>query len=362
MSMKKLCAAVLASVALSGCASHRFSLYEENDAFAYGQRKNDANYTQGIQMVWEDKREFAPCTGAERPGQACDSGTVAKVLDTINLTRLPMRGLDDNSRLNEASLRWEVGQQFYTPDDITAAEIIPSQRPYAGWLYAGVAVHNDSRDMETEDWLDRRRTSALRVGVVGPSSHGEHIQRWWHREFNHTPPEGWDNQLRDEPGFIYSLSQENRVLRIAKPAPGGTFGADVVTEMKVSAGNIYTGADVGATLRFGYNVPRDFGKGTIGAIRSGPTEAPPAFSLYGRLGVHGRAVAHDLFLDGNTFRNSHSVDKELLVGDAIVGFGIRYKWVTAEMRYVQRSTQYDTQPLATNFGSILLTIDRNWDM
>jgi len=41
-------------------------------------------------------------------------------------------------------------------------------------------------------------------------------------------------------------------------------------------------------------------------------------------GVEGRAVARDIFLDGNTFQKSPSVDKEPLVGELAVGAALLF--------------------------------------
>ncbi|NIT29347.1 MAG: DUF2219 family protein, partial [Candidatus Aminicenantes bacterium] len=39
----------------------------------------------------------------------------------------------DESRLRNIAL--SVGQKMFTPRDITRRELIPEDRPYAGWLY-----------------------------------------------------------------------------------------------------------------------------------------------------------------------------------------------------------------------------------
>src|SRR5687768_7436388 len=44
---------------------------------------------------------------------------------------------EDNPDLKCVSTSWHVGQQFYTPDDISISTLIPNDRPYAGWLYVG---------------------------------------------------------------------------------------------------------------------------------------------------------------------------------------------------------------------------------
>jgi lipid A 3-O-deacylase len=66
-------------------------------------------------------------------------------------------------------------------------------------------------------------------------------------------------------------------------------------------------------------------------------------------------VLRDIFLDGNTFARSHSVDKEYLVGNAAFGIGIiiyRFKISIAE---VIRSKEFRLQNGGQKFGSITLS-------
>ena len=69
----------------------------------------------------------------------------------------------------------------------------------------------------------------------------------------------------------------------------------------------------------------------------------------------GRLVARDNFLDGNTFSDSHHVDKEPLVGDA--GFGVSLIWRNLKVSYarVLRTREFELQANSQRFGSISLS-------
>ena len=79
---------------------------------------------------------------------------------------------------------------------------------------------------------------------------------------------------------------------------------------------------------FGQNMSRGFVyvPGFIGLSMQYKATLKPAnpreSSFYASLVLRGRAFAHDLFLDGGSFRDSHSVDKETFVGMII--FGLHY--------------------------------------
>jgi hypothetical protein len=133
----------------------------------------------------------------------------------------------------------------------------------------------------------------------------------------------------------------------------------------VSLGNVQTYANAGGTLRLGLNLPSDFG---VQLARPGSVGGSPAddldprvaldrnFSLFIFGAADGRAVARDIFLDGNTFRASRSVDKKPFVADLSTGAGlIAGRW---QLTYTQ---VWCTQEFKTergrynNFGALTLS-------
>jgi lipid A 3-O-deacylase len=71
------------------------------------------------------------------------------------------------------------------------------------------------------------------------------------------------------------------------------------------------------------------------------------------LGTEGRAVARNIFLDGNTFQNSRSVVKEIAVADLIVGTEL---FAMGRFRFgfslVARTPEFRKQTGMDYFGSI----------
>jgi len=93
-------------------------------------------------------------------------------------------------------------------------------------------------------------------------------------------------------------------------------------------GNVDTHAAGAALLRLGYALPRSFDTQSgdrrllLPGAAAGPAEPS---SVYVFAGLEGRLVLQNIFLDGNTFRSSHSVSKEELVGVPSLGVA----WGTA---------------------------------
>ena len=102
-----------------------------------------------------------------------------------------------------------VGQNMYTPRDISLADPPPDDRPYAGWLYATIGLGVESAGQT--DFF------ALTVGVVGPASLAEQSQKAIHEITGSPHPQGWDTQLKNEPGI--ELAYQRRWRNVAT----GTF-------------------------------------------------------------------------------------------------------------------------------------------
>jgi hypothetical protein len=115
-----------------------------------------------------------------------------------------------------------------------------------------------------------------------------------------------------------------------------------------SLGNVAIYCSVGAIARVGYNVPNEF---------EVPRERTPTrFGFYLWAGLEGRAVLHNIFLDGNTFKSSQHVDRNPFVGDLKVGCTLVLKRIELSALYVLRSPEFDGQQGGDSFGSASVTM------
>jgi lipid A 3-O-deacylase len=126
------------------------------------------------------------------------------------------------------------------------------------------------------------------------------------------------------------------------------WAVQFLPEGGVDLGNIRIDAHVGGTVRAGYNIPNEFGVG-------GSTH-DANFGCHLFAGVTGYAVALDVFLDGNNFRDSHSVDKHELVGEARVGIAFTTRHVEFTATHVRRSHEFEEQNESTGFTSLALVV------
>ncbi len=239
-----------------------------------------------------------------------------------------------------------VGQNLYTPENIKTAELVTDDRPYAGWLYVDLGLVG-----LTDEVL---RTLQVSVGVVGPAAGGEALQKWLHEVIDSPDPVGWHNQLNNELALMLVFEQKWRNIRRAGP-----LGLDYDLSPHVSAalGNVFTYGGVGGTIRLGQNLQRDLGPPRIQPAPPGAGYFVPGggFGWYFFAGVDGRLMLQNIFLDGNTFSDSHRVDKEFLVGDVLAGVAISDFGLRLGLTYVLRSREFKGQHSPDNFGSITLS-------
>src|SRR5690606_26093169 len=124
-------------------------------------------------------------------------------------------------------------------------------------------------------------------------------------------------------------------------------------------GNIYTYGAGGFTLRFGEDLPDDYGPPRIRPALPGSDYFRPIdwFGWYFFAGAEGRIMARNIFLDGNTFKDSHSVDKRPFVLDLQAGLAINLGGrVRLAYTHLWRSKEFKGQDAAHQFGTLSLSV------
>jgi len=127
----------------------------------------------------------------------------------------------------QRAISMSIGQNIYTPEDIKRRDLIKEDRPYAGITYLAIGFHSkSSRRMDTLEFD---------LGIVGRHSYAEDCQKVVHEWIDSAKPEGWDNQLRDEP--VLEVVYE-RKWKLLQSGAGGGFGYDFIPHMGAGLGNV----------------------------------------------------------------------------------------------------------------------------
>ena len=241
----------------------------------------------------------------------------------------------------------QAGQDIYTPSDINSANLLPHDRPYAGWLYAGFIFQRLGLTSSQRPVLENLQ---LNLGVIGPESLAEEAQAWAHNN----DPQGWTHQLKTEPGVAL---QYQRSWLFSPSAYDRARYLDFIPYTGLSLGNVDTSFRAGGIIRLGVNLPDDFGQQTIHSLTttgggwSGTRRAERSgFYVYVR--AEGRAVGYSTFLNGNLWRDSNSVTPEPLVGEFAGGIALVLPRFEVTISGVYTTPEFTTQPEYHAYGSL----------
>lgn len=297
-----------------------FSVTFENDIFG----DEDKDYTNGLRFDYISRRNDLPAAG--------------------RFARNHLRWL---TSADDWYMTYAIGQNIFTPSDISLSIPPPGERPYAGFLYGAIGIAADSGNK-----LD---VIGLEIGMVGPSSLAEETQKLVHNIVGVTEPEGWDTQLRNEPAFRLLYERKYRFSGDAS-LPFLNLSADFAPHFNTSLGTIDTSLGVGGAIRIGRNLADDYGPPRVRPAVSSPGffRAQEGFSWYLFVGVEGRAILRNLFIEGNTFGGVSGLDPLRIVGDFQAGAAVQFGSVEVAYTHVIRSPEYEGQGSFTDFGSLNL--------
>ena len=315
---------------------HRWAVYWENDGALVLKPwdPSDRHYTNGVgaSLTWQ-----SPTAGKfwkDFLGLPAAQGTAAGVV---------------------------FGQEIYTPTDLLRTVPDALDRPYAGYAYGGLFVQR-----ECNNHLDHLQ---LNLGVVGPSALARQTQVTIHDTFAGDDPGGWSSQLRDE--LAAQLTYRHKV-RIDLPWLDGSaesgIKAQVIPYGEVNLGTVHRDVAGGATVRWGLNLPDDFGPGRLRDVASftgtrngaghplGTLDADQ-WSVYGFARLAGRYVEWDTFLDGSNYRDpSPALSKEPWLGEAELGLSVGWECENNHVEVVYSTTwltrSFETQRQDDSYASL----------
>ncbi|MGH1403460.1 MAG: lipid A deacylase LpxR family protein [Alphaproteobacteria bacterium] len=302
------------------------TLSVENDKFGNG---TDHFYTSGVRATWFNDKTKAPDIAYK----------IAEQIPTFKVNK-------------RTGTYYAIGQNLYTPDDIKIAYQPQDDRPWAAFLYGTIGLINLTDNGKNPMHIDEVE---LTLGVVGSPALGKPIQRFIHSHITDSPdPKGWDNQLDFEPGF--TLSWQRRIPA-AIMYETNLFNARIEPHISATIGNIRTHAGIGATAVLGSSKFQDTPQRVAPSIPGTGVflEREDKINWQIFAGVEGRLVGRDIFLDGNTFSNSHSVDKNNLVGDLSAGAALSYGDYRLSYTLNYRTKEFRTQNDESIFGSLTLS-------
>jgi hypothetical protein len=181
-------------------------------------------------------------------------------------------------------------QNMFTPSTTKTGGILYGDRPYASYLYVGsFKITNDSAHKF-------RQTSEFDIGIIGPNSYGEWVQRSFHNSVpTNNEPLGWEYQIQNDLLVNYSISYEKGLL--------SQKYFEILLASVGNIGTLYTNLSGGAQLRAGWLNPYFSNLGVAKKpmlLRSGLRNMQFFLFIKGS----GKLVGYDATLQGGLFNQS----------------------------------------------------------
>ncbi|TAL07331.1 MAG: lipid A deacylase LpxR family protein [Verrucomicrobia bacterium] len=300
------------------------TVIEENDLVV----DTDRHYTQGIKLTY---------LSGEQPASGCLSN-FSRAIPALGFT------------VEATRIGTQIGQSIFTPADLQATSVVTNDRPYAGWLYTGIILQRRGWTAGHHLVLENFQ---LDIGVIGPDSLADKAQTWVHEIRGFDLPQGWANQLRNEPGLALKYQ---RAVSLTAGTPAGRW-VEIMPHGGFSLGNVETSVRLGSSARIGLNLPDDFGPQTANALASpdggrAGAQTHERWSAYAFFSAEGSAIGFTEFLDGNLWHDSHHVSHEIFVGEFRFGGVISAPCFETGFALVHRSRDFHGQDTYNRSGSI----------
>lgn len=329
---KRLCAVLVVLSLVAGAARSEdsthtefFTVTLENDLFA----GKDGGYTNGVAVTWAHG-------GLNEFTEKNIPAWIHAVSKDLYISTQPGR---------QRAVSYMIGQGMQTPSDITVPTLIQDEAPYVGLLAWSASLH--AFDDRVADKL------SLTLGIVGPVSGAEAAQTFIHKVVGSDEPKGWDNQIGNEP--VFRVGAE-RLWRLGDRQLGDGTGIDVIGIGEVGVGTLKSDVAAGIGVRFGHGLDRSFPAATVQPGRQvNPLAGSVGHNWNVFFNVLGTFVANDIGIDGNTFRESHSVPLEHWQAQAVAGVAFNLERWAFLISAVAASDRYQGQAEMTRFGSLSVT-------
>jgi len=199
------------------------------------------------------------------------------------------------------------GQLMVTPVDINKTVLDANDG-----LYAGVLFWQGSLLMADKEHAD---IASLLLGIVGPLSVAEQTQKMVHDVTGSTEPQGWDTQLKNELIFTFT---RGRYWRLPE-TQFETFEMDWIGGLELDVGTFGTSLDGSIFVRLGEGLAGSYATFSLVSHRqSNPMAFPGSYYFYAGLGTGYNF--YNILFDGNTYRDSRSLERDRFSNLATLGF------------------------------------------
>lgn len=285
------------------CATSKWASFTfDNDLFI----GNDSGYTNGLYIA------------------IYNIGTSVSELPDPDFWQIPLKWSMPEGYEIGVNI-YMAGQTLTTPNDITLIDPPETDIPYSALLEMNnsyIAVFDTYADI-----------SSTTIGVIGPIALGEEAQNFIHGLTGSDEAMGWDTQLDNE--FVFKFGR-GRLWR-TWVAESGKF--DFLTSLQAGIGTLESHVSAGAFFRYGRGLDRSFATILLNRNRTTNPEALLAgWQVY--IGLSGGRIFNQINMDGNTFKDSRSIDYDHNQLGYTAGFS--YAWNSLAISFAINDTNLFT--------------------
>ena len=306
----------------------RMSVVFDNDALFPG-NENDGSYTNGLQIGWLGDELHSDDQNESEPQYGIFMQSAVNAIPFISL---------DEQKNHSAGI--SVRQMIFTPSDVSKSQVNYNDTPYAGALLTSLFLFEwDSYNYDE---------FSIKLGVVGPASGAEQMQKLGHKVGPFNDPKGWDHQLDNQ--LMFGIAYEYGEKTWTTHYDNG-LASDWVNTLRFEVGNFITGFSCNTIWRIGENYPNGFKTYYPGMMGNSAllTEAAKSTGWSLSAGLEADAISYFYVIDS---ADQYNIDRNRFSG-SLIGSASLYLdnvEISLSMRYGTSMLKHHSE---TKLGSII---------
>lgn len=245
---------------------------------------------------------------------------------------------------------WALTQEINTPADTETSEPSSDDLPYSGALYL---TYGYGTVLERGGRKDCLFSAEFQLGVIGPASGAANVQNKFHDLVGISHPAGWDKQLPNEPAVSVNLEFKRRF-----DLDGSRHHLrDLIAHSQLQLGTLRNQFSVGTQFRWGWDLDRSWGHGTIRHSNAyQPIQAfnfaedGPRISSWFFVDSQVEVIARNYATDGTNFVYSRSVTRRPVVLQLSAGTSYHFYHISGTYFVCMRTKEFETQEDVHWFG------------
>nr|WP_226789275.1 lipid A deacylase LpxR family protein [Polaribacter reichenbachii] len=144
-----------------------------------------------------------------------------------------------NKNLEKKIFEWQIGHKMYTAYRPVVKTINLHDRPFAGYLYAGLGLRKVYKN-------NKILNTSVQIGIIGPNAYAKELQDFIHDIYGFEEATGWQYQIKNAFGLNFGAEYTNLLTE----SKSKTF--DISWVNSANLGTVFTNINTGLNFRFGF--------------------------------------------------------------------------------------------------------------